>query len=82
MQYRGVNLPPISIALHHCIQHAQRALCRVVHLARQQNRASACAKDRVRRAVGCQRLKEPVFLQELEHCGGLAAGQNQTIQPD
>ena len=51
------------------------------HLAGKQDGASAGAEDRLDCAQNSsERLEEVLLLEELEHGGGFAAGQNQAIK--
>ena len=49
-------------------------------VAGQQNRARAGAEDGLAPAERGQRLEQPVVVQQLEHGGALAAGQDQSIE--
>src|ERR1035438_8149528 len=46
----------------------------------QQDGSCASAKDWVKRAELFQRIKKAVFFKKLEHRGGFAAGQDETVE--
>ncbi len=75
----GINLPPISIALHNRIQQPKAHLRRMPHLARQQNDSRAGSKDRPLRCKVFERIQKTAALQKLQHRCRFTARKNKTI---
>ena len=76
----GVNLAAEGIALNNRVEDAQASLGGIADLTRKQDGSGACAKDRTLSTEPLQVVKEATPFEELEHCGGLTAGEDQPVE--
>ena len=76
---RGVNLPPVGVALHGGIEQPQGTLGRVANLPSEQDGPCAGAEHRVLGAILLQSCKEMMLLKEFQDGGGLATWQDESI---
>ena len=75
-----VDLATVGVALDRGIEDAEGALGRVKNFLRQQDSSRAGAEDGLFAAEILQGLEETVPVEEAEHGGGFAAGQDEAVQ--
>src|SRR5579863_2021653 len=78
LQNGRIDLPSVSVALDHRIQHPEGPLRGMGNLTRQQNGSCTGGEDRLRAAEGAKFLEEVLLFQELQHRGRLAARKDQS----
>ena len=76
------EMPAIGVAQNGHVQKSQRGLCRIFHFGGEQNRSRTGSKDGApfRRKL-LHRVKQALFLQELELRSALPSRQNQPVAP-
>lgn len=76
----GVALGSVGVAFDGYIEDAEAALVRVADFAGEENGAGAGAEDRFLLGEGFQGIEEAIAVEEFEHGGGLAAGEDEGIE--